>query len=173
MAKHKIGAPTPEKIDDMWQRKAAAASIIAVRELVAGGVIPPATPISRLSDSEWGWFTAAILFAWMPKRTGDRPGLEYRTDVAADCPRPTAMGRWCGGVHSVGSRQSTRRRLVETDYLLAQGPNGKVFASGNEADPCGNDCTRCRRRRHHQRKITGRDAARCRCRSWRTIGGAG
>jgi hypothetical protein len=82
MARHKIGAPTPEKIDDMWQRKATAASIIAVRELVAGGVIPPATPISRLSDSEWAWFTAANIFAWIKCRSEQATAEGWNTELA-------------------------------------------------------------------------------------------
>ena len=81
MAKHTIGAPTPEKIDDMWQRKATAASIFGVRELVAGGVIPPATPISRLSDSEWGWFTAAVLFAWIKCRSEQATAHGWNTEL--------------------------------------------------------------------------------------------
>jgi hypothetical protein len=82
MARHKIGAPTPEKIDDMWQRKATAASIVAVRELVAGGVIPPATPISRLSDSEWAWFTAANIFAWIKCRSEQATAEGWNTELA-------------------------------------------------------------------------------------------
>jgi hypothetical protein len=81
MTKHAIGAPTPEKIDDMWQRKATAASIIAVRELVAGGVIPPATPISRLSDIELGWLTAANLFAWIKCRSEQATAEGWNTEL--------------------------------------------------------------------------------------------
>jgi hypothetical protein len=81
MARHKIGLPTPEKIDDMWQRKATAASITAVRELVAGGVIPPATPISRLSDSEWSWFTAAVLFARIKCRSEQATAEGWNTEL--------------------------------------------------------------------------------------------
>ena len=43
MARHKIGTPTPEdSIDDMWQRRATAAAIVAVRELIM-----PAGPFRR------------------------------------------------------------------------------------------------------------------------------
>jgi hypothetical protein len=68
-AKVKIGVPTPGAIDDVWQRRATAAAILAMRELIQGGAIPPGTPISRLSDSELGWFIAAILFAWIKTRS--------------------------------------------------------------------------------------------------------
>ncbi len=96
MARHKIGALTPEKLDDVWQRKATAASIIAVRELVAGGVIPPATPISRLSDSEWGWFAAANLFAWIKCRseqaTAEGWNMELTLRLTALDPQPWDAG---------------------------------------------------------------------------------
>src|SRR5258708_24793392 len=92
MARNKIGSPTPEKIDDMWQRKATAASIIAVRELVAGGVIPPATPISRLSDNEGGWVTAAVLFSWIKCRNehATAPGWDnpLTVQLTASPPQP-------------------------------------------------------------------------------------
>lgn len=69
MARRIIGVPTRSAIEDQWQRRATAASIVAVREVIAGGVIPPATPISRLSDIELGWLTAANLFAWIKCRS--------------------------------------------------------------------------------------------------------
>jgi hypothetical protein len=77
--RHKIGST--EKIDDMWQRKATAASIIAVRELIAGGAIPPATPISRLSDIELGWLTAANLFAWIKCRSEQAIAEGWNTEL--------------------------------------------------------------------------------------------
>lgn len=80
--KRKIGVPTPERIDDVWQRRATAAAIVAVRELVTGGVIPPATPIARLSDSEWGWFTAANLFAWIKCRSEQATAEGWNTELA-------------------------------------------------------------------------------------------
>jgi hypothetical protein len=67
-AKRKIGVPTPEAIDDLWQRRATAAAILAVRDVIKGGTIPPATPISRLGDVEIGWLFAASLFAWVKTR---------------------------------------------------------------------------------------------------------
>ncbi len=60
--------PTLSAIEDEWQRRATAAAIEAARKLATGGVMPPAAPISRLSDSEWGWLFAAMLFAWLSTR---------------------------------------------------------------------------------------------------------
>jgi hypothetical protein len=68
--KRKIGVPTPEALDDVWQRRATAAAILAVREVIKGGTIPPGTSISKLSDIETGWLFAASLFAWIKTRAG-------------------------------------------------------------------------------------------------------
>jgi hypothetical protein len=56
-------------LEDQWQREATAAAIAGARGVVQmDGPIPPGTPIGRLSDGEWGWVVAAILFAWIGKR---------------------------------------------------------------------------------------------------------
>jgi hypothetical protein len=65
----KVGMPTPEAIDDVWQRRATAAAILAVRGVITGGTIPPATSVSRLSDIELGWIVAAALFGWIKARS--------------------------------------------------------------------------------------------------------
>ena len=57
----KIGVPTAEGINDVWQRRATAAAILAVRDVIRGGAIQPGAPISRLSDVELGWMFAASL----------------------------------------------------------------------------------------------------------------
>ena len=56
-------------IEDAWQRKATEAAIAAARGVVKhDGPIPPLTPIGRLSDIEWGWIVAAVLFGWIRTR---------------------------------------------------------------------------------------------------------
>jgi hypothetical protein len=35
---------------------------------VTGGTLPSATPIGQLSDRDWGWIIAAVLFAWISVR---------------------------------------------------------------------------------------------------------
>jgi hypothetical protein len=64
----KLGIPTREGIDDVWQRRATAAAIVAVRQVVNGGTIPSATSIGRLTDIELGWLFASALFAWIRTR---------------------------------------------------------------------------------------------------------
>jgi hypothetical protein len=64
-----VGEVTLSAIEDQWQRDATAAAIAAARGVVQmDGPIPPGTPIGRLSDTEWGWILAAMLFAWIGKR---------------------------------------------------------------------------------------------------------
>lgn len=83
MAKRRIGIPTPEAIDDVWQRKATAAAITAARKVVMhDGAIPPGTPISRLGDVEWGWIVAAILFGWIATRAEQATAEQIDTELA-------------------------------------------------------------------------------------------
>ena len=55
-------------IEDAWLRKATTAAIAAARKVVTGGALPSGTPVGRLSDHEWGWLVAAILFGWIETR---------------------------------------------------------------------------------------------------------
>jgi hypothetical protein len=64
-----IGVISETALEDEWQRRATAAAIEAARGVVKlDGPIPPGTPVGRLSDVEWGWVLAAMLFAWISKR---------------------------------------------------------------------------------------------------------
>ena len=59
------------KHENEWQDRATAAAIKAARRIVVGdaAVIPMMTPVGRLSEVQWGWIVAAVLFAWI-KRAG-------------------------------------------------------------------------------------------------------
>ena len=64
-----VGMVSEAALEDEWQRRATAAAIEAARGVVQmDGPIPPGTPIGRLSDTEWGWVLAAMLFAWIRTR---------------------------------------------------------------------------------------------------------
>src|SRR5262249_40111104 len=52
------------------------------------GPIPPGTPIGRLSDTEWGWILAAMLFAWIGKRAEQAAAEQLD---AEGCIRLTAL----------------------------------------------------------------------------------
>jgi hypothetical protein len=64
-----IGQVSLSAVEDQWQRDATAAAIAGARGVVwMDGPIPPGTPVGRLSELEWGWIVAAILFAWISNR---------------------------------------------------------------------------------------------------------
>jgi hypothetical protein len=64
-----IGQVSLSALEDQWQRDATAAAIAGARGVVQmDGPIPPATPIGRLSDMEWGWVVCAVLFGWIRVR---------------------------------------------------------------------------------------------------------
>jgi hypothetical protein len=69
MAKRRtVGMPTPAAIDDIRQRRATAAAIAAVRNVIDGDVIPKAASVGRLTDVELGWLVSTALFAWISAR---------------------------------------------------------------------------------------------------------
>jgi hypothetical protein len=66
--KRKTRLPSFSAIEDCWQREATRVAIQQARAAVSGGAVPPNTPIGRLSDVEWGWIVAAVLFGWIDTR---------------------------------------------------------------------------------------------------------
>ena len=55
-------------LKDIWLRRATEVAIEKARSVVSGGAVPPNTPIGRLSDTEWGWIAAAVIFGWISVR---------------------------------------------------------------------------------------------------------
>ena len=92
-----IGQVSLSAIEDQWQRDATAAAIAAARGVVRmNGPIPPGTPIGRLSDIEWGWILAEMLFAWISKRAQQAAAEQLDTERTI---RMTALdpSPWDGG----------------------------------------------------------------------------
>src|SRR5262249_31150108 len=92
-----IGQVSLSAIEDQWQRDATAAAIAGARGVIhVGGPIPPGTPIGRLSDIEWGWVTAAVLFGWISKRaeqaTCEQLDTEQTIHLTALDPQPWDAG---------------------------------------------------------------------------------
>jgi hypothetical protein len=76
-----VGQVSPSALEDQWQRDATAASIAAARGVVQmDGPIPPGTAIGRVSDTEWGWILAAMLFAWISKRAEQAAAEQLDTE---------------------------------------------------------------------------------------------
>src|SRR5262245_22430430 len=84
-------------IEDVWQRRASAAAVAGARAVVKDGCpIPPGTPVGRLSDIQWGWIVAAILFAWISTRaeqaTAEQLDTERTIRMTALDPQPWDAG---------------------------------------------------------------------------------
>jgi hypothetical protein len=60
-------AVSPSAVEAIWQRQATEAAITGAKSVI-GSPIPPGTPIGRLTDTEWGWLVAGILFGWIQTR---------------------------------------------------------------------------------------------------------
>ena len=71
--------------DDDWLHRATAEAIAAARALVLEhqATIPMMTPIGRLSDVEWGWLVATIIFAWIKTRAEQATAEGRNFDDAA------------------------------------------------------------------------------------------
>jgi hypothetical protein len=78
----RIGVPTAETLDDVWQRRATASAIAAVRQVINGDAIPKATPLGRLTDIELGWLVAAGLFGWIRTRAEQATAEGWDTEQA-------------------------------------------------------------------------------------------
>jgi hypothetical protein len=80
----------------VWLRQATAAAINEARAVVSAGVVPPMTPIGRLSDIEWGWLVAGILFGWIRTRaeqaTNTGVGIENLIRSTCISPDPWDLG---------------------------------------------------------------------------------
>jgi hypothetical protein len=83
--------------EDEWQTRATAAAIAAARNVVlSDGAINKSAPVGRLSDTEWGWIVAAVLFAWISTRAEQAAAEELDTEQAI---RMTSLDRnpWDAG----------------------------------------------------------------------------
>jgi hypothetical protein len=72
--KKKLRLPSLSAIEDCWQREATRVAIEKARAIVSGGAVPPNTSVGRLSDAEWGWIVAAVLFGWIDVRARQAVG---------------------------------------------------------------------------------------------------
>jgi hypothetical protein len=107
VSRRKIGVPTAEGIDDVWLRRATGAAIVAVRDVIKGGAIPPAAPLNRLSDIELGWLIAAGLFAWIRIRAEQATAEGMDTELALRLtgldPEPWDAGAVLSALPEIGS----------------------------------------------------------------------
>jgi hypothetical protein len=90
-----VGELTQE--ENEWQDRATAAAVAAARRLVcADNPIRTVTPIGRLSEVEWGWIVAAVIFAWIATRaeqaTAEGLGTERAVRMTGYDPDPWDAG---------------------------------------------------------------------------------
>jgi hypothetical protein len=55
-------------LEDIWLRRATAVAIEQARAVVCSDAMSPNVPVARLSNVEWGWIVAAVLFGWIKTR---------------------------------------------------------------------------------------------------------
>ena len=80
-ASRTIGQVSLSALEDEWQQRAPAAAIAGARGVVQkDGPIPPGTPVGRLSDIEWGWLVAAVLFGWIKTRAEQAASEQLDTE---------------------------------------------------------------------------------------------
>jgi hypothetical protein len=102
-----VGELTQE--ENERQDRATAAAIAAARRLVrADNPIRTATPIGRLSEVEWGWIVAAVIFAWIAKRA------EQATVEGVDSERAIRMTDYDPDPWDVGAVATILPQLADT-----------------------------------------------------------
>jgi hypothetical protein len=62
--------------------------------MVAGGMMSPDTPVGRLTDKEWGWIYAGMVFAWMRARVAQAAAEGRSVESAV---RDGSAGAWDAG----------------------------------------------------------------------------
>ena len=135
--------------EDEWQRRATAAAITAARQITLGkeAAIPTNTPIGRLSDIEWGWIAAAVIFAWISTRAEQAgvEGLDVEQAVrrrGGFDPDPWDAGAVAAMLPRLADVRATAQRLAAQD-------RDQVSAERVRAHARGLTRARCRRRLGH------------------------
>ena len=85
------------------------------------------TPIGRLSDIEWGWLVAAIIFAWIKVRSEQATAEGRNFDDARSAPAHAALGMLAPSPHPAAARRPSGRRLVEAADRLAARRHDQVL----------------------------------------------
>ena len=124
-----IGQVSLSALEDEWQRRATAAAIAAARGVVQlDGPIPPGTPVGRLSETEWGWILAAMLFAWIGKRaeqaTAEQLDTEQTIRLTGLDPEPWDAGAVAAILPELAD---TCADIVDWSKPLAQWPRETII----------------------------------------------
>jgi hypothetical protein len=114
--------------ENEWQDRATAAAIAAARRLVCrDDPIRTTTLIGRLTDTEWGWIVAAVIFAWIAVRA------EQATAEGLDTERAIRMTGHDPDPWDAGAVATVLPELADTPGMdwttpLADWPRDKMVA---------------------------------------------
>jgi hypothetical protein len=123
-----IGEVSLSALEDAWQRQATSAAIAAARGVVQmGGPIPPGTPIGRLSDTEWGWVIAAILFAWISTRAEQATAENLDTERTIRTVGLDPQAWNCGAVAAILAELADACPEIDWAKPLMQWPRESVI----------------------------------------------
>ena len=163
--------PQQKEPEDVWQRSATAAAILAVRDLIKQQAIPPATPIGRLDDIELGWLIAASLFGWIKCRSeqaiAEGWSIEATLHATGLDPDP-----WDAGVVESILPELGELQAIDWHRPISAWPKAmmvRFLLEATEADQRDDDRARRRRRHRHYQAPVERRAAAYRCSRGRRI----
>lgn len=94
-----------------WDAKATLSAIAAARSVISGDGINARAMISSLSDIEWGWIVAAVIFGWIDTKAqqataeGISSDVTIRTMTARD-PAPWETGAIATILPALGGLQN-------------------------------------------------------------------
>jgi hypothetical protein len=106
--------------ENEWLDRATAAAIAAARRVVTRDqAIPMSTPVGRLSDVEWGWIVAVVIFAWIGVRAeqATAEGLDVECAI-----REGADGAWDAGAIAAILPQLADTSGIDTSVPLTEWP---------------------------------------------------
>jgi hypothetical protein len=70
-------------IESNWHHKSTENAIAGARSVISdSGAIRPGTPVGSLSDLQWGWVIAAVVFAWVQTRAEQATTQGLETEQA-------------------------------------------------------------------------------------------
>ena len=124
--------------EDAWHRLATEAAITAARGVVnPDGPVAPLTQVGWLSNTQWGWIVAAILFGWISTRAqqATSENLDVEQTIRTTAVQPQLLGRWSGNHDLARPCQSLPGpRLVTSARSLVKRDDDRVPAHRHAAD---------------------------------------
>src|SRR5262249_54243003 len=121
------------KKENEWLDKATAAAIAGARKIALNSSgLPPMTPIGRLSDSQWSWVVAGVIFAWVQTRVEQaiEEGLDQERAVRMTGLTPSPCDVAVGKFDPASTRRSGRDRLVGAAFGVVEEHHDELLDAG-------------------------------------------